>query len=764
MRVGFSAVMRRFPGGAFAKTAKSQAMPALPVHTKLENLFTYFHPWPKRQSQFLIYGTLRRMSTQVTPDVKSASDIERLYGGSNPTSKASQGTSANGSSVAGRSIGLAGCVKRFQNGEKLSMVTAYDYPSARFARAAGVEFVLVGDSVGNCRLGLPDTVGVTMEDMLRATSAVRRGIEVAPSIAVSSPKPLVIGDMPFGSYLIEAEALRNAANFRIAGAEMVKLEGGRYLSPIIRALTNAGIAVMGHIGLEPQRALLQGGLRLQGTTAEGALDIVRDAQALVDAGAVALVVECVPVEVGKAVQASVKVPVIGIGAGGYVAGQVLVCDDMMGVHGSPPFFAKLFADVGRATTVAYETYVSEVRSGTFPGESHARGMKSEEFDKLRRLLPEAFPEPKAAYTESVEMAPMAKNGVSLPYLNVSSSTNGSSINGAYPHEMAPGSRTFSITQRPTFAATALNGRSVRATVAAARNISQAATLSTETLQLLDSVDKMRAWRRDIPADRTVAFVPTMGNLHEGHLELVDIARSKADEVLVSIFVNPAQFAAHEDLDRYPRTFAEDIRKLQERGTSAVFTPTSADMYPNGSPGKTIVVPHFVDGKSEAAVRPTHFMGVATVCLKLFNLCQPDTVIFGQKDAMQCTVIARMLEDLMLDRISLVIAPTSREPDGLARSSRNAYLTPTMRAKAPAIYRALSEATVKSSMTAAEAKVQIKRSLESAGMEVSYISVADAYDMSEKADVENISKSVISVACVLEDNGVQCRLIDNVMIP
>ena len=175
------------------------------------------------------------------------------------------------------------------------MVTAYDFPSARFARGAGVELVLVGDSIGNCRLGLPDTVGVTMDDMLRATTSVRRGVDAAPNAwghgcecpeACVSPqpspgvwcscvrvptvcfflhgpgcagrKPLVVGDMPFGSYLFETDALKNAAAFRMVGADMVKLEGGRRVAHLVRALTDAGIGVMAHIGLEPQRAAIQG--------------------------------------------------------------------------------------------------------------------------------------------------------------------------------------------------------------------------------------------------------------------------------------------------------------------------------------------------------------------------------------------------------------------------------------------------------------------------------------------------------------------------
>lgn len=299
----------------------------------------------------------------------------------------------------------------------------------------------------------------------------------------------------------------------------------------------------------------------------------------------------------------------------------------------------------------------------------------------------------------------------------------------------------------------------------ARAMSQARTDNAADVEVLPACDAMRAWRRSPARTGRVALVPTMGNLHEGHLELVDEARRQADEVLVSIFVNPSQFAPHEDLDRYPRTFQRDLELLRSRGAAAVFAPTPDDMYPGGSPGGVVVTPSFVEGKNEAACRPFHFSGVATVCLKLFNLCRPDVAIFGQKDAMQCVVISRMLEDLMLDsQVSLVIAPTSRESDGLARSSRNAYLTPGMRSRAPAIYAALTGATQAVGATPGSVRKTVREQLEAVGMEVNYISVADRRDMSEKADGEGLADSVVSVACLLEEDGKQCRLIDNVLIP
>eukprot|EP00435_Cladocopium_sp_Y103_P016051 s896_g4.t1 len=475
-----------------------------------------------------------------------------------------------------------------------------------------------------------------------------------------------------------------------------------------------------------------------GTSAASAMDIIADAKELNGAGAVLLVVEMVPEEVGTAVQASVSCPVIGIGAGGKVAGQVLVCDDMLGMHGRPPSFAKMFFDVGRASTEAYENYVKEVRSGQFPGDKYSRHMPAEELQKLQQLLPQSADSP-------------VVNG------HTASFSRSQSASGSFGFELLQG-RLLPV-QRHGVAGVRLAG---------ARGISQAAGTGTRTEpQRLCSNAELIAWRRKVAEQgRRVAFVPTMGNLHEGHLELIDAAKQRADEAIVSIFVNPSQFASHEDLDTYPRTLEEDMQKLRERGATALFTPFANELYPTGIPGGTMVVPHFVEGKSEAADRPHFFSGVATVCLKFFNLLQPDVAIFGQKDAMQCVVIARMLEDLMLDhKIALHVVPTSRESDGVARSSRNSYLSPSMRLKAPAIYKALCAATSADNASPGWVRSSVRRELESQELEVSYISVADTRFMNEKADEADLSNSVVSICCVMKEEGHRtCRLLDNILVP
>jgi len=787
MYASLTAVIRRTPGGKFQKVAKSPTMCAIPAQTTLDNLTTYFSHWPKRRALFLMYGgpqtPLRRPFGSRAPASSRLPEAERARGpgrreggGGEADFGHAYGPAAGGAADSGsggkpaaaarasRPLGLAGVGRKFARGEKLTMVTAYDFPSARLARGAGLELVLVGDSLGNCRLGLPDTVGVTMDDMLRATVSVRRGVD-APLMDVAAddagPKPMVVGDMPFGSYLQEADALRNAAALRVAGAEMVKLEGGRQVAPLVQALTNAGIPVMGHVGLAPQSAVLQGGFKMQGTTAKRALEVVKDAQALVDAGAVALVIECVPGEVAHAVQAAVPtVPVIGIGAGSSVAGQVLVCDDLLGVHGKAPSFVKQYADLARTSAEAYRTWVTEVRSGHFPGPIHSQKMKLDELTAMEQQLPELgvhFKKPPPAPLQPVAWPGSAIHVGASPVKEQVAAQSLPIRVGAFwaQPRTAFGARLLSTV------CDSVGGPSVGGGAEAFAKAAEASAKPAE-VEVLRTRQQMNAWRRTVGR---VAMVPTMGNLHEGHLELIDEAKKHADQVLVSIFVNPAQFAPHEDLDCYPRTFERDLELLAARGASACFVPTPKEMYPRGSPGGVVVVPKFVQGLSEDACRPHFFTGVATVCLKLFNICQPDVVVFGQKDAMQCVVIRRMLEDLDLDtRVSMVVAPTSREEDGLARSSRNSYLTPDMRRRAPAIYASLSSAASAPGATPASVRDVVKREMEVAGMDVSYVSVAGLDDMQEKEGNAPLEGSVISVACLLRDGSQECRLIDNVVVP
>lgn len=246
---------------------------------------------------------------------------------------------------------------------KLPCVTAYDAAFAQLADAAGIPLILVGDSLGMTMLGYASTLPVTMADMLHHTAAVVRGTKEA----------LVLADMPFLSYQISiAEGLRNAGQFlQEAGADAVKIEGGTFRGPLVTTLVQNGIPVCGHIGLTPQSVNVFGGYKVQGRTREAAEQLITDACALADAGAFAVVLECVPPDIAAAVTAAVSVPIIGIGAGAACDGQVLVMHDLLGLSKNPPpKFVKPYAALAETVCHAFSTYAEEVRNGTFPGPEH----------------------------------------------------------------------------------------------------------------------------------------------------------------------------------------------------------------------------------------------------------------------------------------------------------------------------------------------------------------------------------------------------------
>lgn len=242
-------------------------------------------------------------------------------------------------------------------------ITAYDYPTARLVDEAGVDGILVGDSLGMVVLGLPNTLGVSMADMIRHTEAVAR----------AKPRAFVVADMPFMSYEPGPEtALRNAARLIRAGADAVKLEGGAEYAHIVEKLVKAGIPVMGHIGLTPQRVLTLGGFRMVGRTEEQRGKVLEDAKALRDAGVFSIVLEFVPASLAKEVTESVDVPTVCIGSGPHCDGQILVLHDVIGLSERAPSFAKRYADVASAIKEAVSRYAEEVRKGLFPTKEHYR--------------------------------------------------------------------------------------------------------------------------------------------------------------------------------------------------------------------------------------------------------------------------------------------------------------------------------------------------------------------------------------------------------
>ncbi len=259
-----------------------------------------------------------------------------------------------------------------QHAEPITMVTAYDYPSALAADRAEIDTLLVGDSLGMVVLGYDSTVPVTMDEMLHHCRAVRRGAQYA----------YLIGDMPFLSYQADrAEAVRNAGRFlKDGGMDAAKLEGGRAVADTVRAITNAGMTVVGHIGLTPQSATQLGGYRVQGRTAHDAQCLLDDALALEAAGAVMLVLEMVPDRVAARITEALRIPTIGIGAGVGCAGQVLVLHDLLGIFDRfTPRFAKRYAELFAEMARALVAYRDDVRSGGFPGPDHTFTMDDSEF-------------------------------------------------------------------------------------------------------------------------------------------------------------------------------------------------------------------------------------------------------------------------------------------------------------------------------------------------------------------------------------------------
>ncbi len=279
----------------------------------------------------------------------------------------------------GRPMTLTRLAEKKALGEPLAMVTAYDYPSAQVAEEAGVDVVLVGDSGAMTVLGYPTTVPVTTDELLMLAAAVRRGLTT----------PFLVGDLPFGSYEVSDEqAIETAQRFvKEAGCDAVKLERGGTSVHRARAIADAGIPVMGHVGLTPQTATALGGYRSQGRTAERALDVVRDAVALQEAGCFSIVFEAVPSALTELLMPRMEIPVIGIGAGGSTDGQVLVFHDLLGIYdGHAARFVKRYADIRDQMIAGVSAFAEDVRARRYPEEEHGYTMAPDEIDRLQALL------------------------------------------------------------------------------------------------------------------------------------------------------------------------------------------------------------------------------------------------------------------------------------------------------------------------------------------------------------------------------------------
>ncbi len=273
-----------------------------------------------------------------------------------------------------------------KKGDRITFLTAYDFPMASFCEKAGMDMVLVGDSAAMVVHGLPGTVPMTMDQMIQHSQMVRRG----------APNTFVIGDMPFLSYQVSREsAIENAGRFfKEASVDAIKLEGGRRVVKQIEGIVEGGMSVMGHIGLTPQSSGQLGGFRAQGRTAEAAMELIKDALAVEKAGGFALLVEAVPPEVGRIITDMLKIPVLGIGAGMHTDGQLLIVGDMLGYFEAfTPKFVKKYAELGAIIEKAFCEFSEEVRMGKFPEEKHCYRMLEGEHEKLETLLRETPQDP-----------------------------------------------------------------------------------------------------------------------------------------------------------------------------------------------------------------------------------------------------------------------------------------------------------------------------------------------------------------------------------
>lgn len=281
--------------------------------------------------------------------------------------------------MAGDPLSILDLAAKKDRGEPIVMLTAYDYPTARLADAAGADVILVGDSLGMVALGYESTVPVTLEEMIHHTRAARRGCQRA----------LLVGDLPFLSYQVSPEQAVTSAGRLVkeGGATAVKLEGGREQLPAVSAIVRAGIPVMGHLGLTPQTASLAGGYRVQGREAASARRLLEEASLLEEVGVFALVIECVPRELAGLVRRRLRIPVIGIGAGPDCDGQVLVLSDVLGLFDRfLPRFVERYADLAKIAVEALAAFTRDVREARFPAERHTFTMPAEEWEKLLREL------------------------------------------------------------------------------------------------------------------------------------------------------------------------------------------------------------------------------------------------------------------------------------------------------------------------------------------------------------------------------------------
>lgn len=419
--------------------------------------------------------------------------------------------------------------------------------------------------------GHPSTLPATLEIMCLHTAAVHRG----------APDKPIVADMPFLSCRKGAAFALDAAHALLnAGAHAVKLEGVEGHQDVVRSLTQSGIPVMGHLGLQPQSIHQYGGYKVQGRDQDAAARIARDASLLEQLGAFAIVLECIPATLAASISQSLAIPTIGIGAGPECDGQILVLHDLLGLNTDfQPKFVRRFADAATLVQDALASYDAAVKNSSFPS----------------------------------------------------------------PGELL-------------------------------------------MIQVWTSLD---AWQqRRAALHGSIGVVPTMGALHRGHAALIERCRRENDTAVVTLFVNPTQFNDPADLDRYPRTYTQDLDLMRALGVDDVLVPSAAEMYPHGY--RYRIVPAQPQPVMEAAHRPGFLEGVMTVVLKLLNLVRAHRAYFGEKDFQQLRTVQEMAREFFLPT-EIVPCPTVRAASGLAESSRNRLLSPHAVEQAAALYHILATA-------------------------------------------------------------------------
>ena len=340
---------------------------------RIKMILPMFEPNPNLFLANRPYKFLPAAAVNGARPLSTAAESIPLYGAGSPEA----GPGTGGEVVKHKNISVTSLRTKQRKGQPISMVTAYDYPSAQAADVAGLDIVLVGDSVGMVVLGYDSTTEVTMDEMLHHCKAVARGTR----------RPFLVGDLPFGSYLTPADAARNAVRLVKEGnMDCVKLEGGRRMADRVRAITDAGINVMGHIGLTPQTAASLGGYRVQGKSAKAAQELVEDALALQEAGCHAVVLECVPDRVAAHCTEVLDIPTIGIGAGPHTSGQVQVFHDVVGLYDKlQPKFSRQYIQAGDAMAEALRRFTQDVASRDFPNAAESFTMTDEHYNDFQKL-------------------------------------------------------------------------------------------------------------------------------------------------------------------------------------------------------------------------------------------------------------------------------------------------------------------------------------------------------------------------------------------